>query len=176
MIKTVLIVLAVLLAAFLGLAATRPDSFAVQRSVVVKAPPDKLYPLISDLHAFNRWNPYLKKDPQIQNSYDGPASGPGARYSWQGNKEVGKGSMTVATLQPPNRVLIDLQFMEPFESRSQAEFTLQPGADGTRVTWAMTGPAPYITKVMGLVFDMDKMIGRDFEDGLAQLKTLAEKP
>lgn len=173
--KIVVIVILVLLAGLLAFAATRPDQFSVQRSTSVNAPPEKIAALIGGMHNFNRWNPYLLKDPQLKGSYSGPENGPGSHYAWQGNKDVGKGSMTVTGVQP-QLVEIDLDFIEPFASKNKAVFTLQPGTAGTQVTWAMHGPAPYITKLMGVVFNMDKMIGTDFETGLQRLKALAEQP
>lgn len=175
MLKTILIVVVVLMAAWLGFAATRPDTFEVQRSITVKAPPDKLFALIDNLHNFNRWNPFLAKDPQLEASHSGPPAGPGASFAWQGNKDIGKGSMTVTRSQAPTQVLMDLHIVEPFEALNQVEFTLQPDAAATQVTWALRGPSPTISKVMGLVFNMDRMIGTDFEVGLAQLKALAEQ-
>lgn len=169
------IVVMALLAALLIVAATRPDSFRVQRSVTIKAPPEKIFPLIDDLKAFATWSPYEKKDPAMKRSFTGPAAGPGATYAWDGDKNIGQGSLAITESQSPSRVLMRLDFLRPFEAHNFAEFTLLPRGDATEVTWAMYGPSPYVSKVMGLVFDFDKMVGSDFDDGLATLKAAAEK-
>jgi carbon monoxide dehydrogenase subunit G len=174
MIKTIALLLVAAVVLLLALAATRPDTFSVQRSAHVQAPPDQVHTLINDLHRFNRWNPYEKKDPNLKGSYSGPAAGPGATYAFEGNKNVGKGSLRIVDSQP-RAVTMELHMIEPMEARNTVRFTLVPQGDGTQVTWAMQGASPFIGKLMGLVFDMDKMIGTDFEAGLAALKTLAEQ-
>lgn len=174
MLKTILIVLAVLLAGLLLFPLTRPDTFTVQRSRQIQAPPEKLHALINDMRAFNRWNPYDKKDPAMQSSYSGPAAGPGARYAFKGNGEVGEGSLTI-TASTPLQVGMRLDMSTPMEAHNDITFTLVPKAGGTEVTWAMRGNSPYIAKLMGLIFNMDAMIGRDFEAGLASLQQLAER-
>ncbi|RZL01794.1 MAG: polyketide cyclase [Rubrivivax sp.] len=173
MVKTILIVAGVGLAALLSYAATRPDTFAVQRSASIKAPADKLHALINDLHQFNTWNPYNLKDPHIKGAYRGPVAGPGAHYDFEGNQDVGKGSIEV-TASEADKVSMRLDMVEPFEGHNQVEFRLAPGAEGTQVTWAMHGPAPFMHKLVGLFINMDQMIGRDFETGLANLRTKAE--
>ncbi len=173
MIKTILIVAAVGIAGLLSYAASKPDTFTVQRSTSIKAPADKLHALINDLHQFNTWNPYNLKDPNVKGSYRGPATGPGAGYDFEGNKDVGKGSIEI-TGSTTDKVSMRLDMIEPFEGHNQVEFTLAPDAGGTQVTWAMRGPAPFMYKLMGTFIDMDRMIGRDFETGLANLKTKAE--
>lgn len=170
--KTLGLLVLAALALLLIVAATRPDSFRVERSLSMRASPERLLPLVADLHGFNRWNPYLRKDPGLKQSYSGPASGPGAHYAWE-STEVGSGSMTVATVEP-RKVTMKLDFTAPFEGHNLAEFTLTPEGEATRVTWAMHGPANYVSKIMGLLFNFDTMIGKDFEDGLRNLKTLAE--
>lgn len=175
MLKTVFLVIVVAIAALLAYAATRPDGFRVQRSVTIKAPPEKIFPLIADLKAFATWSPYEKKDPAMKRSFEGPASGPGARYAWDGNKDIGQGSLEVTEAQAPTRVLMKLDFVRPFEAHNQAEFTLVPRGDATELTWAMFGPSPYVSKLMGVIFNFDTMIGKDFEDGLAALKAQVER-
>lgn len=174
MLKKILIVVAVLLAGLLLLPLTQPDTFIVQRSRQIQAPPEKLHALINDMRAFNRWNPYEKKDPAMQSSYSGPAAGPGARYDFRGNGEVGVGSLTI-TASTPQQIAMRLDMSAPMEAHNDISFTLAPKAGGTEVTWAMRGDCPYIAKLMGLFFDMDAMIGRDFEAGLASLQQLAER-
>ncbi|WP_295637703.1 SRPBCC family protein [uncultured Methylibium sp.] len=169
------VVVVALLAALLIVAATRPDSFRVQRSLTIQAPPEKIFPLIDDLKGFASWSPYEKKDPAMKRSFAGPAAGPGATYAWDGNKDIGQGSLAITESQSPSRVLMRLDFLRPFEAHNFAEFTLVPRGSATEVTWAMYGPSPYISKVMGLVFDFDTMVGKDFEAGLADLKAAAEK-
>lgn len=172
------IVLAVV-AGILVHAATRPDDFRVQRSVAVKAPPEKIYPLIVDLHGWQAWSPYEKKDPAMKRTFSGAPSGKGAVYQWDGDKNVGAGRMEIVEAAPSSKVGIKLDFLKPFEGHNIAEFTMLPSGpssgDSTTVTWSMYGPSPYVAKVMGTFFDMDKMIGNDFEIGLQNLKTVAEK-
>ena len=175
MFKTIAIVVLVLVAAVLIFAATRPDTFRVQRSTSIKAPPEKIFALINDLHSFNTWNPYEKKDPAMKRTYSGAASGKGAIYEWDGNKDIGQGRMEITDTSLPSKVTLQLDFIKPFEAHNIAEFKLEPAGDATNVTWAMHGPSPYVHKLMGVFFNMDKMIGKDFEDGLANLKNVAEK-
>jgi hypothetical protein len=165
----------VVVAGILIYAATKPDSFSVQRSANVKAPPDKILALIADLRGWSAWSPYEKKDPDMKRTFSGAASGKGAIYEWTGNKDVGQGRMEIIDVTTPSKVTIKLDFLKPFEAHNTAEFTMVPAGDNTTVTWAMYGPSPYVAKIMGTLFDLDKMIGNDFEAGLAALKTVAEK-
>ncbi|MGQ0698323.1 MAG: SRPBCC family protein [Panacagrimonas sp.] len=174
MFKIVLIVVVVLIAAVLIFAATRPDTFHVERRIDIRAPPEKIFPLINDLHGFSTWSPYEHKDPAMKRSYSGAAEGVGAAYAWDGNKEVGQGSMEITGSSAPSKVTIKLDFLRPFEAHNTAEFTLQPQGETTQVTWALDGPCPFISKLMGVIFNMDKMIGTDFEAGLVKLKSVAE--
>ncbi len=156
-------------------AATRPDTFRVQRSASITAPPDKIFALINDLHAWSAWSPYEKKDPAMKRTFAGAPAGKGAVYEWDGDKNVGKGRMEIIEAVPPSKAVIKLDFIKPFEGHNTAEFTLEPKGDGTIVTWAMYGPSPLMMKVMGLFMNMDNMIGNDFAAGLANLKAVAEK-
>ena len=174
MIRNILIVVVLAFAGLLVFAATRPDTFTFQRSLLIQAPPEKLHPLINDMRAFNTWNPYDKKDPAMLGSYSGPAAGPGARYTFKGNKDVGEGSVEI-TDSAPNQVGMRLDMSAPMEAHNQITFRLTPRAGGTEVSWAMRGDCPYIAKLMGVFIDMDAMIGRDFETGLASLKAIAER-
>jgi carbon monoxide dehydrogenase subunit G len=171
----VVVVVLVVIAGVLIYASTRPDSFRVQRSASIKAPPQKIFPLIDDLKAWAGWSPYEKKDPAMKRSFGPITAGKGATYEWAGDKNVGQGRMEILEAQPSSKVLIKLDFIKPFEAHNMAEFTLEPKGDTTQVTWAIFGPSAYITKVMGLFFNMDTMIGKDFEAGLADLKAAAEK-
>ena len=169
------VVLAVAVAGVLAYAATRPDVFQVQRSAAIKAPPEKIHPLINDLRAFNRWSPYEKKDPAMKRAYSGPESGKGAVYAWDGDRNVGKGRMEIADASLPSKVTLKLDFEKPFEAHNIVNFTMEPKGDATSVTWAMQGPVPYMAKIVHLIFNMDRMVGQDFEAGLANLKALAER-
>jgi uncharacterized protein YndB with AHSA1/START domain len=178
MLKTILIiggVLGVAIAAVLVYAATRPGSFRVERSASIKAPPETIYPLIADLKLWSAWSPYEKKDPAMKRALSGAASGKGAVYAWDGDKNVGKGRMEIADTTAPTRITIKLDFERPFTAHNTVEFTLEPKGEATTVTWAMHGPSPFISKLMGIFMNFDRMIGTDFEAGLASLKAAAEK-
>ena len=163
------------IAGVLAFAATKPDVFRVQRAVSIKAPPEKIFPLIDDFHDWVAWSPYEKIDPALQRSYSGPQSGKGAVYEWQGNNKVGKGRMEITQSSPSSKIVIALHFMKPFEARNTAEFTMVPEGDATSVTWAMHGSSPFMAKVMCIFMSMDNMVGKQFEEGLANLKTVAER-
>lgn len=175
MLETIALIVVLLLAALLLYAATRPDSFRVQRSLRIEAPADKIFPLINDLRGFATWSPYDKKDPAMRRTHSGAACGPGARYAWDGNKDVGAGSQEIIESTPNTLVRMRLDFIRPFEASNSVDFTLVPQGGASEVTWALYGPSPFISKLMGLVFDMDQMIGKDFEAGLVSLKAAAEK-
>ena len=172
--KVVLLVLALAVAGVLAFATTKPDSFRVQRSASIKAPPEKISAVLSDFQAWKDWSPWEKMDPAMKRTYSGEPKGKGAKYAWAGNSEVGEGSMTITDAQP-SRVALDLDFVKPFEGHNKVVFTLAPKGDATEVTWDMQGPSPFLTKVIHVFFDMDGMIGKDFEKGLASLKAVAEK-
>ncbi|MEA2871841.1 MAG: hypothetical protein QOH67_1817 [Hyphomicrobiales bacterium] len=153
----VVVVLIVAAAAVVAYAWTRPDSFRVQRSASIKAPPEMIFPLINDYRNWPQWSPYENRDPEMKRTYSGAATGKGAKYAWEGNKNVGTGEMEIIDTAPPRKVLIKLDFMKPFEAHNVAEFTLEPQGDTTNVTWAMHGPVPLLAKVMHMVMDIDKM-------------------
>ena len=175
MFKTIAIVVIVLIAGVLVFAATRPDAFRVERSVTIKAPPEKIYPYFDDFNRWAVWSPWEKLDPAMKRTFSGASAGKGAVYAWQGNGKVGEGRMEILESSPSSKLLIKLDFIKPFEGHNTAEYTLTPSGDTTQVTWAMYGPAPYISKLMGVFVSMDSMIGKDFEAGLANLKAAAEK-
>jgi uncharacterized protein YndB with AHSA1/START domain len=175
MLNTIVISVVVLLVAFLGFAATRPDTFRVQRAMRINAPPEKIFALINDLHRWGSWSPYEKKDPTMKRTHSGAANGKGAVYEWEGNRDIGTGRMEITDTSPPSRVSIKLDFIKPFEAHNNVEFTLEPNGHSTNVTWALHGPASYTSKVMSVVFNMDRMVGKDFEAGLAGLKAAAER-
>ena len=174
MLKNIVITVSILAVAFLIYAATRPDTFRVERKLLIKAPPEKIQAEISDFHRWQAWSPYEKKDPAMKRIYSGAATGAGAIYGWEGNANVGSGRMEV-TGSTPEKITIKLDFLKPFEAHNTAEFILQAQTEGTEVTWAMEGPVPYFAKIIHIFFDMDNMVGGDFAAGLADLKTLVEK-
>jgi uncharacterized protein YndB with AHSA1/START domain len=174
-IAVIAVLLAAAIAVVLILASRKPDTLRVQRAASIKAPPEKIYPLISDFHQWRAWSPYEDRDPNLQRSYSGAASGRGAVYEWNGNKNVGSGRMEILDAPPAQKVVIKLDFLKPFEAHNTAEFTLLPQGDTTTVTWLMHGPAPFMSKVMQVFMNMDNMIGKDFAAGLANLKRVTEK-
>lgn len=174
MFKKIAIVTVVVIAAVLIYAATQPDTFRVERSASIKAPPEKIYPLIDDLHTMQTWSAWEKVDPAMKRAYSGPAGGKGAVYEWEGNKDIGQGRMEI-TESSPSRVVIRMDFIKPFAAQNTVEFMLKPEGDSTRVTQAIFGPSPYISKLFGLFCGMDKMIGEKFEESLGALKSMAEK-
>jgi uncharacterized protein YndB with AHSA1/START domain len=175
MVKKIAIVIAVLIAGILAFAATKPDTFRVQRAASIKAPPEKVFALINDFKRWDTWSPWEKKDPAMKRTWGAVTSGKGARYAWEGNKDVGQGSMEIVDSANPGKVALKLDFVKPFEAHNTVVFTLEPKGDATNVTWAMEGPAPYFAKIIHVFIDMDSMVGKDFEAGLANLKAVAEK-
>ena len=175
MIKTILVVIVVVVAALLGYAATRPDTFSVQRAASIKAPPEKIFPLIDDFHRWTVWSPWEKLDPDMKRTFSGSAAGKGAAYAWQGNSKVGEGRMEILDDPAPSKIVIKLDFIKPFEGHNITEFTLTPQGENTQVVWVMHGPAPFVSKLMGVFVSMDSMIGKDFETGLSNMKSAAEK-
>lgn len=175
MFKIIAIAVGVILACILGFAATKPHTLHVERSITVKAAPEKIFPLIEDLHRWGSWSPYEKKDPAMKRTHSGASSGKGAVYEWDGNREVGSGRMEITDIAPASKVTIKLDFKTPFEGHNVANFTLEPNGDSTAVKWTMDGPNSYMGKVMSVFINMDNMIGNDFDAGLANMKAIAEK-
>ncbi|HXA45990.1 MAG TPA: SRPBCC family protein [Burkholderiaceae bacterium] len=175
MLEIIVIAVVVIIAVVLALAARKPDIFRVERSIDIKAAPDKFSSLIDDFHQWAGWSPWEKLDPAMTRAYSGATSGKGAIYEWQGNSKVGQGRMEILEILPNAKIVIKLDFLKPFEAHNTAEFTLETRGDSTFVTWAMYGPASLPVKVMHLFFNMDKMVGKDFETGLANMKALTEK-
>lgn len=174
-ITIIAVVLAVGIVVVLALAATKPDSFRVERSLAVKAPADVIYPLIANFHFWTGWSPYEGRDPAMKRTFGGTDQGKGATYAWDGNNNVGAGRMEILEANTPSKIRIKLDFERPFEGHNTAEFTFAPQGDATLVTWAMYGPAPFMSKLMQVFMNFDNMIGKDFEAGLASLKKLTEK-
>ena len=156
-------------------AATRPDSFRIQRSANIKAPPERIFAILNDFQQWAVWSPWEKKDPGMKRTFGSTTVGTGATYAWEGNKDVGQGSMAIVESSAPAKLAIRLDFIKPFEAHNIVEFTLEPIGDGTQVTWSMHGPSPYFSKLMSVFVSMDKMCGKDFEAGLASLKAVAEQ-
>ena len=175
MLKIFAAVILVAVLAVLALAVTKPDTFQVQRSTTIQAPPEKIFPLIADFHRWPDWSPWEALDPAMQRSHSGAASGTGAVYVWDGNKAVGAGRMEVLGAEPPQQVKIKLDFVRPFEGHNTTDFTLAPQGAATTVTWTMQGPTPFVSKLMQVFVSMDRLIGKDFEAGLAKMKAVAEK-
>ena len=175
MLLTIIIAVGVLVVALLAFAARRPDTFVVQRSVAIKASPETVYPLISDWHNFLIWSPF-EKDPAMKRAFKGAASGKGAIYEWDGNNKVGVGRIEIREAIAPSRLVMQLDMIRPMKAQNTVEFTLAPKGGTTDVTWAMNGRVPFPGKLMGLVMNCDKMVGSQFEEGLAKLKGLAEQP
>ena len=171
-----LIALALIVAALLVLIARQPDSFRVERSISVAAPPEVVFAQVNDFRHWQRWSPWAKRDPLMQTRYEGPSAGVGAVYRWAGNQEVGEGSTTIVESRPGESIRIQLVFLKPFQAHNDVLFSFTPEGEGTRVSWSMSGRKDFLTKAMHLLMDMDKMVGGDFEQGLAQLKAVAEAP
>jgi len=176
MLKTIALAIAVVVVGILLYATTRPDTFQIERSTTIQAPPERVFALINDFRNWGSWSPWEKKDPAMKRTLGATTSGKGAHYAWDGNQEVGQGSMTITDSVEPSKITINLDFVKPFEAHNQVEFMLTNEGAGTRVTWAMHGPVPYVSKIIHLFFNIDKMVGGDFEAGLANLKAQAEKP
>lgn len=158
----------------LALAATKPDVFRVERSVTINAPAEQIYPLIEDFQEWPKWSPFENLDPQMQKTFSGAERGQGAVYAWDGNSQAGKGRIEIIEAAAPSKLGMTLDFERPFECHNQVLFTLEPVGDGTKVTWAMSGPNQFMGKVMQVLLNTDAMVGSQFESGLAKLKAEAE--
>jgi hypothetical protein len=159
---------------FVAVVATRPSEFHIERSVSIGAPPQAVFPLINDFHAWTAWSPWEHLDPAMKREYSGSSEGPGAGYSWSGNDEVGVGSMLITDARPAQEVTIRLEFKEPWQATNMTTFSMRPAATGTQLTWGMDGENNFMVKAVSLFMDMDAMVGKDFELGLSNLKRLAE--
>lgn len=174
MLKAIGIILVVISSSILIYAATKPDQFRVQRTVGISAPVDTIFGLINDFHKWTDWSPWEKLDPAMKRTHSGAPRGRTAVYEWDGSKDVGAGRSEIVESIPSSRILIKLDFLKPFEAHNYAEFTLTPKTGSTEVTWTMYGPQPYVAKVMTMFFNMDQMVSKQFEQGLADLTSLAE--
>ena len=175
--KIVLIALA-LFVAFVAvlcvIVAMQPATFEVSRKATIAAPPEVVFAQVNDFHKWEAWSPWAKLDPQAENTFEGPESGKGAGFHWDGNNEVGEGRITITESRPAELVLLDLEFMRPFPSKCATEFTFKPEGDQTVVTWTMSGENTFMSKAMHLVMDMDKLVGGSFDEGLASMKKISE--
>src|SRR5262245_33663194 len=171
----ILAVLLLIVGVVLANAATKPDIFRVERTASIKAPPDRIFSLIANFDNWGAWSPYEKKDPAMKRTRSGAPSGKGSIYAWDGDKNVGRGRMEIAEATSPSKITLKLDFEKPFEAHNIVNFTMVPRGDATDVTWAMQGRVPFLAKIVHVFIDVDRMVGRDFEAGLANLKALAEK-
>jgi uncharacterized protein YndB with AHSA1/START domain len=171
---TLFLVISLAVVAVLSIAATRPATFHVERSLSMAAPPDAVFAVLNDLHRFHEWSPWQKLDPAMKVTFDGPPTGVGSSIAWVGNKDVGEGRMTLTETTSPGSLSEKLEFLKPFEATSAVHFTIAPEGDGSRVTWAIDGNNNYMSKVMCMFVSMDAMMGKDFEAGLSSLKQVTE--
>jgi uncharacterized protein YndB with AHSA1/START domain len=172
--KKVLIVLVVVVAVFLVVVAMQPSEFRITRSARFAAPPEAAFAQVNDFHRWEAWSPWAKLDPAARNSFEGPTAGTGAKFAWAGNDKVGEGRMEILESRPGELVRIKLDFVKPMEGTSLTEFTFKPEGDQTAVTWTMSGHHSFVEKAFCLFVNMDKMVGGDFERGLAAMKSQAE--
>jgi len=176
MLKKILLGVAAAIAIFLIVVALQPADFRISRSAVIAAPPAAVFDQINDFHKWNDWSPWAKLDPNAKISFEGPASGAGAKFAWAGNNEVGEGSMEITASRPHEGVTMKLDFIKPFAGTSTTEFTLKPEGGGTAITWSMSGKNGFIAKAAGLFMNCDKMVGTDFERGFENLKAVVASP
>lgn len=174
MLKKALLAVGVLVAGLCAFIATRPSEFSVERSLVVAAPTERVFAQVNDFKGWAKWSPWAKLDPQMAITYGGPETGVGATYAWKGNKDVGSGKMEITESKPGELVKINLDFIEPFPASNVTQFSFAKDGEGTKVAWRMDGKNDFMGKAFCLVMDMDKMVGGDFEKGLAAMKTESE--
>jgi hypothetical protein len=174
MARKILIGVAALVVLLVIVILTRPATFHIERSLTMSAPPETAFAQVNDFRAWPAWSPWEKLDPQMKKTFEGPPAGAGAKYAWTGNDKVGEGRMTIEKSEKPSTVGIKLEFLKPFEATNDTTFTFAPTAGGSKVTWAMDGENTFMGKAASLFMDMDKMLGDDFEKGLAAMKTAAE--
>ncbi|MBI3183056.1 MAG: SRPBCC family protein [Myxococcales bacterium] len=174
MLKKLLILVALLVVVLVAVIATRPSTYRVERSAAISTPPELVFAQVSDFHKWAAWSPWEKLDPNQKKTFEGPEAGVGASHHWSGNDQVGEGKMTITALKPSERIDIKLEFIRPWQATNSVEFLFKPEQAGTQVTWAVNGNNDFMGKAMTLFMDMDQMMGKDFEQGLANLKALAE--
>ena len=171
----ILLALAALVIIFVAVVASRPSDFKITRSARMSAPASAVFDQVNDFHNWEEWSPWAKLDPACRNTFDGPRAGKGAGFAWSGNKKVGEGRMTITDSRPSDLIRINLEFFRPFKATNTAEFTFNPQGNQTTVTWSMSGNANFISKAFGLFVNCDKMIGKEFEKGLASMKSIVER-
>ena len=174
MLRKILLALVVLIAGFVAFVATRPAEFRVERSARVAAPPAVVFDQIDDFTAWQQWNPWQKLDPAQKTTLEGPATGVGAAYSWEGNDQVGKGRMEILEVTPGEKVVWSLHFIAPWEATNKVEISVAPDGEGSKVRWLMTGTNDFMSKEFGVFMDMDEMVGADFEQGLKNLDAVSQ--
>jgi hypothetical protein len=174
MLKKFLIAIAAIIVVFVVVVALQPSEFRIVRSATISAPAPAVFAQVNDFHNWEAWSPWAKLDPAAKATFEGPSAGTGAIFKWAGNKEVGEGSMTITESRPSDLIRIKLEFLRPFEATNSAEFTFKPEGNRTAVTWSMEGKNNFIAKAVCLFMNMDKMVGGQFEQGLAQMKSVAE--
>ncbi len=168
-------VIVVLIAAILIFAATKPATFRIQRSITIKAPQDKIFALLDDFHNWTRWAPQDREDRALTRTFSGAPSGKGAVSNWEGKGNSGKGRMSLTESEPFHKITVEVDFEKPFQVHNSNEFSLQPAGEQTNVTWTMHGPNLFIMKLVSVFTNMDKVMGKHFEDGLQNLKAVAEQ-
>jgi uncharacterized protein YndB with AHSA1/START domain len=174
MLKTILIAVPVILIAFGIVVAMQPADFRITRTATISAPPADVFAQVNDFSKWQHWSPWAKLDPAAKSTFEGPAAGTGARFRWAGNNQVGEGRMTITESHPSDLIRIELEFLRPFKATNTAEFTFKPEGNQTVVSWSMFGKNNFMGKAMGLIMDCDKMLGGQFEQGLANMKSVAE--
>ena len=174
MIIKILIAIAVIVVVFAIIVALQPSEFRIVRSATISAPAPTIFAQVNDFHKWEAWSPWAKLDPAAKATYEGPSAGTGAVFRWAGNKEVGEGSMTITESRPSDLIRIKLEFLKPFAATNAAEFTFRPDGNQTTVTWSMEGKNNFIARAVCLFMNMEKMVGGQFEKGLAQMKSVAE--
>ncbi len=175
MLVTILGVIAALIVVLVIVIAMRPADFRIERKATINAPAERVFALVNDFHEWTKWSPWEQRDPNLKREYSGPSAGPGASYHWVGNNQVGEGRMTITDSQPARSIRITLEFLKPFAATNTTDYTFTPNGSGTEVSWAMTGQNNFMMKAMHMVMNMDKMLGADFDKGLAAMKVAAEK-
>ncbi len=172
--KKILIAVAVIIVVFVGIVALQPADFRIERKISIDTPAEVVFAQVNDFHKWEAWSPWAKMDPHATNTFEGPPAGTGAIFRWAGNSDVGEGSMTIVESRPNDLIRIKLQFLKPFEATSTAEFTFQPQGNQTVVTWSMFGKNNFMAKAFSMFVDCDKMVGGQFEKGLAEMKSVSE--
>ena len=174
LLKRILMALGAIILVFLGVVALQPSDFRVVRTTTIAAPPQAVFAQVNDFHKWEEWSPWAKLDPASKATFEGPSAGPGAIFRWAGNEKVGEGGMTITESRPDELIRIKIDFLKPFQATNTAEFTFKPEGDQTVVTWSMAGKNNFVSKAICLFMNMDKMVGGDFEKGLAQMKSVVE--